>query len=102
MSADTSAPERAAMLEGIFSVPRSVETCPACGGSLTYQPDSWQQEEDGGYAVIGGMIACEYEDDWTTDEAHLEVNQMPYVYWLPVERKVLAWLNTERPEADHA
>ena len=70
--------------------------CPICGKRLTLEITEWTRDYDGWKASDCGLeISCESEPDITDKnyEAWLDSHfQMPYVYWLPVDNAVYAWL----------
>ncbi len=79
-----------------IKVPTDVAACPYCETLLTVTPEQWVQRDDGTWACDGFHDQCETEPDIDTDEwedwfsAH---SVMPYVYHLPVQMKVMDWLN---------
>ena len=82
--------------EDELAAPPGVAVCPYCGGKLTCSFDSWEQSDDGSWIASHVSSVCETmpdvgdEDYWDWLEQH---SQMPYVYKLPVDMKVLAWVN---------
>lgn len=86
---------------GTLCVPRDVAVCPYCDGDLIAQPTAWTLDDDGTWFASESGIDCVTEpdlddddvskcerwDEWT--DSH---SVMPYVYWLPVDLKVVDWL----------
>lgn len=67
-------------------IPVSVAVCPYCGEHLSFEVDEW--ETDTGVPTEAGVhVSCVNQDD-----AEIDHYQMPYVYWLPVDRRVYQWL----------
>lgn len=89
-----------------FDIPLSVAVCPYCDAitPLYAEAESWEQQDDGSWIASGIRLECtsepELEEGATeaTEEAWQDwLNRhsyMPYVYWLPVDRKALAWINS--------
>lgn len=61
--------------------------CPYCGGKLTASVNGWYQEPDG---WIADDVQLDCEND---DEKHEDHCYMPYENWLPVEQRILRWIN---------
>jgi hypothetical protein len=76
-----------------IDIPPDVALCPYCGGKLIAYVNGWEEPDEGDiWDVIEIDLQCEHEDiDNPNDHTY-----MPYVYWLPVEKRIIAWLN--RPE----
>lgn len=80
-------------------IPREVGICPYCESDLIAQPTAWEQLDDGTWCANESGIECtnqpdpDDEDAW--DEWVQEHTDMPYVYWLPVDTKVLAWMRRQ-------
>lgn len=95
----------------VFTVPSEVAVCPYCGDRLMAQCEQWGQDDDGTWVADGLHLDCVSEPDLDDDdEASLEKwndwldqhTYMPYVYWLPVDLKVTAWVNKHfRFKMDH-
>jgi hypothetical protein len=73
-----------------ITIPANVSTCPECGAAVFVdiyeitQADNnedWKLNEDGS----GFHLQCVQEDD-----SHY---QMPYVDWLPLEPRIIRWIN---------
>lgn len=88
-----------------IDIPPEVAVCPYCTEPtpLYAECESWDQCDDGTWQASGIRLECTSEpaledgcDEATEDawqdwlDAH---TFMPYVYWLPVDRKVMAWIN---------
>jgi hypothetical protein len=66
-------------------VPEWVATCPTCGGPVECGIEEWESAT--GIVTDGGLyVECAADDH----EGAIET-RMPYVYWLPVRQRVLAW-----------
>jgi hypothetical protein len=82
--------------ESILQVPRTVAVCPYCDGQLTVYFDGFDQQDDGTWAAASLNVECETEpavesknwDDWFASHS-----DMPYVYQLPVDEEIKAWIN---------
>ena len=82
-------------------IPESIAKCPYCNGKLIlYGLEEYEVKTD---ESIGEVFKPEFEcstepddidsneyDDWL--DSH---SDMPYVYWMPVEQTVTAWLNSD-------
>jgi len=79
-----------------FEIPRDIAVCPCCGSGLyiTEIPEC-EIDEDGSLIPVHLHLEClgePDEDDEAWDEWDASHSRMPYVYWLPVELRVLEWL----------
>lgn len=84
-----------------LTVPSDIAVCPYCQAALSAHFDSWEQQDDGTWATDNAMLSCVRESDSIAELQRHCV--MPYVYWLPVSEKVLAWVNANyRFEIDKA
>ena len=80
----------------IIDVPADVAICPKCGGKLAIiECDEWWDDEHSEYLIPANIkTQCEHEPmienpEWREwFDYHYD---MPYVYWLPVDRKIMAW-----------
>lgn len=73
-----------------ITIPPEVALCPYCEGKLTAQANGWQEPDEGEiWDVTEIDLQCEHQDIDDPDDH----TYMPYVYWLPVEVKVLKWMN---------
>lgn len=82
----------------LIGIPESVAVCPYCGGHLYVKLESWTQEEDGTWTADEDCThaECDTEPEEHTEEWRAWVerhSKMPYVYQLPVDVKVLKWIN---------
>lgn len=68
-----------------MNVPRSIATCPDCNRALELEVDEW--EADTGIPTETGCKPYCQRSHPNTEASH-----MPYVYWLPLEQKVYAWV----------
>jgi hypothetical protein len=70
--------------------------CPICGDKITLTIDAWTTDYDGIKAAEDGVhTSCVTEPDITDAgfEEWMNIHfRMPYVDWLPVDRKIFAWL----------
>jgi hypothetical protein len=80
-------------------VPDGVGKCPYCGGQLDVSSVVGEYLEEGVWLVDDVHLDCMNEPDIDSEE-WVEFNKvhswMPYVYWLPVQEKVIYWLNVYR------
>jgi hypothetical protein len=79
----------------VIDVPPEVLRCPYCNERLSCQPTCWEQDDDGSWYASESGLECRSEPDIDSDEWaewSAEHSEMPYVYWLPADEKVLAWL----------
>jgi hypothetical protein len=67
-------------------IPKSIAVCPYCQGQLYLEVDEWDTET-GVPTEAGTHAQCEHDEE--EPERH---SYMPYVYWLPMLRKVYAWV----------
>jgi hypothetical protein len=78
-------------------VPKTVVACPICGDVVTLEITEWSKEYDGSWKAseYGFTTSCLSEPD-ITDEGYdnwLDGHfQHPYIDWLPVSEKIMAWL----------
>jgi hypothetical protein len=82
----------------VIDVPEAVAVCPYCGAKLTVTCDGWVKGEDGAFQADSISVDCIEEPDMEVHlsewQAWLECHSdMPYVYQLPVDEKIRAWLN---------
>jgi len=77
-------------------IPLELFQCPICGAQIYIQEiDEWETET-GKITDCGLDISCTTEPEFDDDQWHDWFSghfSMPYVDWLPLEVKVLAWLN---------
>lgn len=90
-----------------IQIPADVAVCPYCGAALVAQPTAWSERADKTWRVDESGIECTAEPELPNstkgrrnrlalekwDEWFANHRAMPYVYWIPVDRKVTAWLN---------
>lgn len=73
----------------VFQIDPAVAVCPYCEGPLAAQATEWMVDPDD-YGTAGDIdMHCLAEEDSPIRHDH-----MPYVYWLPVQSKVIEWINT--------
>ena len=85
----------------VLDVPPEVATCPYCGARMTVSFSAWIEEDDMLFAASEIVADCVEQpeigpgtplDEWHEwEKAH---SDMPYVYWLPISMKILAWVNS--------
>lgn len=86
-----------------MDVPERVAVCPYCGGRLSLCCTGWTQLKNGAWMADLIDLGCVTEpdiddelwDDWTAEHC-----DMPYVYMLPVEERVMRWLQRNYRFAD--
>lgn len=82
-----------------LEVPKNIQDCPYCGDPLWISSiDEWSEGEDGNgpIQVEHIMLDCKSESSMCLkkwEEWNHWHSQMPYVYWMPAEEKVIDWLN---------
>lgn len=76
---------------------RFKKLCPYCKADLTYQAEGWGQDDNGQWMADSLDVQCHNEPDMEDGEAWEEWlrvhSEMPYVYQLPVDNRVLSWIN---------
>lgn len=81
-----------------ISVPKKLAVCPMCEGKLSIvECGAWVAGEPGLLVPDEIHLECEHEPDIDSDAWEEWFNwhyAMPYVDWLPVDTKVLAWFKT--------
>jgi hypothetical protein len=81
-----------------IDIPTDVAVCPYCKTKLVISPDGWVEEKDG-FVCDSFTSWCENEPEIDADSDEWEEflqshGDMPYVYQLPVDRKIEAWLKS--------
>ena len=78
-----------------LSVPTESLPCPICGSKVIVTGVHEWETESG--KIVQADFDCETEPDLDSDEYldwfHDHHENMPYVYWLPYEQRLLDWLN---------
>jgi len=81
-----------------IEIPVDVAVCPYCKTKLVISPDGWVEEDDG--------FVCDSFTSWCETEPEIDASSeewdkflhshdiMPYVYQLPVDQKIEAWLKS--------
>lgn len=80
----------------LIQIPKKLAVCPYCGGQLEVSIEGCTLQEDGKWTADMLQVDCEAEPNMDSQEWRGWVKQhseMPYVYMLPVEEKIKAWLN---------
>jgi hypothetical protein len=84
----------------LIHIPGVIAKCPYCGDFLTSQSQAWAKNRKGNWIATEIEMECvsapgdEEFDDYLKWEAWCaQHTYMPYVYWVPVEKIVLRWLN---------
>ena len=71
--------------------------CPYCKGNLTYVCNGWEQDDNGLWMADSFDMECSKEpNNVEAEEWEFWIQQhseMPYVYQLPVDEKVKAFIN---------
>lgn len=79
-----------------IEIPAKVAVCPICGAPIVVEDiNEWESESGKPVSISTG---CTTEPDIDGDEWedwHAGHYHMPYVDWLPVERRVLTWFQRE-------
>lgn len=79
-----------------LEIPPEIAVCPYCGTKLTANFTGWTQNDDGSWSADSMDLVCETGPDIDSEdwdfwfESH---SDLPYVYLLPVEERIKAWLN---------
>jgi hypothetical protein len=84
--------------EGAKEVPADVAKCPYCETKLVVQVSAWDEVMPGFGVAVSIDMNCETEPDIESDEWEewlREHSEMPYEYQLPVDMKVMKWLNSK-------
>lgn len=94
-------------------VPVAVAKCPYCGDKLVIVAvDEWIRKEEGVYYPDHIEVQCDSQPDIEDENENPGITysfekthyNMPYVNWMPVEEKVLAWFaktyNFVRPQKE--
>lgn len=82
--------------DAVLPVPPEVGKCPYCGGKVFVQFDQWSENDDLTWSASDLAVTCETEPDIDSDEFEewLESHsEMPYVYMLPLEMRLMKWIN---------
>ena len=84
--------------EAELDIPADVAVCPYCNALLVATFRAWEQNDDGTWRASEITCDCVDEPDLEDDEdgwtAFIDRHSyMPYVYQLPVDTKVLKWVN---------
>ena len=83
--------------DSVLLIDESIAVCPYCGKRLYVQFEEWEDLENGYWQVsdCGAVIDCESEPGIEGEEYDYWLRQhtyMPYVYMLPIHRRVTEWL----------
>ena len=81
-----------------LKIPAHVAVCPKCGAEIIAEFDEWEQLDDGTWAAGDGgtHINCTTEPDIDQKEWREWFGwhwEMPYVDWMPLQARVLHWIN---------
>jgi hypothetical protein len=79
-----------------IDIPADVAVCPYCGAALVARFTAWTEEDDGTWAASEVTVDCVSEpaiDGGNWESWYWQHSYMPYVYQLPVDMKVLEWIN---------
>lgn len=72
--------------------------CPYCQGNLTYRCTGWEEDDNGAWMADTIDSDCSTMPDFDSEEWEEWFNQhsdMPYVYQLPVDERVKAFINSK-------
>jgi hypothetical protein len=90
-----------------IEIPKSVGLCPYCDGEvgLVAECQGWSLESDGTWSAESIDLSCKNEPelDETSGPQQLDAwdewlaahSYMPYVFWLPLQLKVIEWINSK-------
>lgn len=85
-----------------LEIPREIAVCPKCDADLILVDCTGWVDNDEGYQIPDEItVECENQpedygdDDYEADQWFDWHYDMPYVYWLPVEIKVLDWFKSK-------
>lgn len=84
----------------VIEVPEKIAVCPYCGNKLIAICDEWVECDDLTWQASSLSVDCLSEPEM---EENIELwkewfaihSEMPYVYMLPIEQKILAWVNSQ-------
>ena len=81
-----------------LSIPVEVARCPICEQPLFAEFDEWTENDDHTWQAgdCGTHLRCTAEPDFGKQEWFDFIDshyKMPYVDWLPLEERVLQWIN---------
>lgn len=75
-----------------IDVPRDVAACPICGAPIVVEDiNEWESESGKPVSISIECTTGPYIDGDEWEEWHAGHYRMPYVDWLPVENRVMAW-----------
>ena len=75
-----------------IDIPAAVAICPECGGLITVEVYETEQDDETGnwmLSELGSGVHVTCVDDDETPHYN-----MPYVDWLPIEPKIIKWINS--------
>jgi len=79
-----------------LEVPEEIAVCPICKAKLFVYCEHWEEHPDGAWIAASINMECETEPDIDSEDWNDWFSghySMPYVDWLPVEQKLLVWIN---------
>lgn len=77
-----------------IDVPRDIQVCPYCNGSLAAYIESMTESDSGEWEVEDVAITC--QDEGETDEDMQAHSYLPYENWMPAQETVATWLRAQR------
>ena len=82
--------------DATLQVPPEVQLCPYCGERLEVQFSGWCMDDEGFWITDCLELECKAMPDVSEEEWEAEMerhSQYPYIYWLPADQVVTAWVN---------
>ena len=84
--------------EDTIKIPKNVVVCPICGEQVIIEIQEITEDYDKTWRAseYGFTSSCISEPDITDEHYEDWLNQhfvMPYVDWLPVDKKIIDWLD---------
>lgn len=79
-----------------IEVPITIAVCPYCYSPLSVAFEEWVEDSSGYLMANNCIVECHAEPDTESEEWSDWFDRhsyMPYVYQLPVDLKVLNWIN---------
>lgn len=78
---------------GIEKVPPALAVCPECGGTIQVEVKELYQGENGSWYATSTGIYLSCRNDESDPNNIVPHYQQPYLDWLPLEQRILDWLN---------
>lgn len=70
-------------------IPENIGTCPNCDSRLVANAEEWETKSKKPTTI---KVDCVREMECFLENERSEANQMPYVYWLPLEVAATEWV----------